>query len=73
MEAAYFDYVSNNNTCTHAYTKIQSIGLDTEMIEENHFSFSTIFQHFSFAKDVHFHSTRIYAQSIPNQELILIL
>ena len=45
----------------------ESIVLDTEIIEENHFSFSTIIHHFSFTEDVHFHSTRIHAQSIPNQ------
>ena len=62
MKAAYFECVSNNTICTHTYTKTNQSKSDTGMIEENQLSFSAIIQQFSFADDIHFHSTRSYAQ-----------
>ena len=64
MSMHHINYADKNYAPTHIY-QIQSIVSDTEMIEENHFFFSAIIQQISFAEDIHFHSTRIYAQYIP--------
>ena len=47
MKAAHFSCVNDSNMCTYAHTKIQSIVSDTEMNEENQFSFPHSFNKFS--------------------------
>ena len=46
----------------------ESIGLDTEIIDENHFSSLQFIQHNFFGRTHHFDPTQIYARLFPNYE-----